>query len=95
MNSPSKAIAVSAVLTLFVLMVFSALSRETRRESEIVFTDFLDALERDNVQAVTIQGNNIQGKYKNGEQFRTFVPDDPELVTSLRDRGVKIAANGT
>ncbi|HEY6997991.1 MAG TPA: ATP-dependent zinc metalloprotease FtsH [Candidatus Binatia bacterium] len=92
MNSPSKAIAVSAVLTLFVLMVFSALSRETRRESEIVFTDFLDALERDNVQAVTIQGNNIQGKYKTGEVFRTFAPDDPDLVKSLQDKHVQIAA---
>ena len=39
-----------------------------------------------------IQGHNIEGKYKNGESFRTFEPDDPELVKSLRDKGVKIAA---
>ena len=39
-----------------------------------------------------IQGHNIQGKYKNGERFRTFAPNDPELVKSLRDKKVKIAA---
>src|SRR5207342_367603 len=36
--------------------------------------------------------HNIQGKYKNGERFRTFAPNDPELVKSLRDKNVKIAA---
>ena len=49
-------------------------------------------MERGDVREVVIQGHNIQGKYKNGEQFRTFEPDDPELVKSLRDKDVKIAA---
>ncbi|HXV80906.1 MAG TPA: ATP-dependent zinc metalloprotease FtsH, partial [Candidatus Binatia bacterium] len=44
------------------------------------------------VQEVIIQGHNIQGKYKNGERFRTFAPNDPELVKSLRERNIKIAA---
>jgi cell division protease FtsH len=49
-------------------------------------------VDRGDVQKVTIQGHNIQGEYKNGERFRTFAPDDPELVKSLRDKKVKIAA---
>ena len=52
----------------------------------------MGAVERGDVQEVVIQGNNIQGKYKNGGQFKTFAPNDPELVKSLRDKGVKIAA---
>jgi cell division protease FtsH len=44
------------------------------------------------VQEVVIQGSNIQGKYKSGERFRTFAPNDPELVKSLRAKNVKIAA---
>jgi len=91
LKSSSSYIAV--LLAFFLgLLIFSALSRETRREPEIVFTDFLDALESDNVQTVTIQGNNIQGKYKTGEPFRTFAPDDSDLVKSLRDKQVQIAA---
>ena len=50
------------------------------------------AVERGDVREVVIQGHHIQGKYKNGDQFRTFEPDDPELVKSLRDKNVKIAA---
>jgi cell division protease FtsH len=52
----------------------------------------MGSVDRGDVQEVLIQGHNIQGKYKNGERFRTFAPNDPELVKSLRDKKVKIAA---
>src|SRR5689334_1520774 len=52
----------------------------------------MTAVDRGDVQKVTIQGHNIQGEYKNGERFRTFAPNDPELVKSLREKKVKIAA---
>src|SRR5437660_1402628 len=52
----------------------------------------MGGVERGDVREVVIQGHHIQGKYKNGEQFRTFEPDDPELVKSLRDKQVRIAA---
>src|SRR5947209_11886331 len=52
----------------------------------------MGSVDRGDVQEVVIQGHNIQGKYKNGERFRTFAPNDPELVKSLRDKRVKIAA---
>ncbi|MDH3951987.1 MAG: ATP-dependent zinc metalloprotease FtsH, partial [Deltaproteobacteria bacterium] len=41
---------------------------------------------------VTIQGNDIYGKYKDGTAFRTFVPNDPDLIRVLRDKGVQITA---
>jgi cell division protease FtsH len=52
----------------------------------------MSAVDRGDIQEVVIQGHNIQGKYKNGERFRTFAPTDPDLVKSLRDKKVKIAA---
>jgi len=79
-------------LALVVFGIFSVFSKQNRREPEIVFSEFMEAVERGDVQAVVIQGQIIQGKYKNGEPFRTFAPDDPELVKSLRDKKVKIAA---
>jgi len=72
--------------------LFSVLSKQYRREPDITFSEFMAAVERDDVQAVVIQGHNIQGTYKNGGQFKTFEPDDPDLVKSLRDKKVKIAA---
>ena len=92
MSSSSKHIALWLVLGLVLFMIFSVFSKQYRREPEIIFSEFMGAVERGDVREVVIQGHNIQGKYKNGEPFRTFEPDDPELVKSLRDKNVKIAA---
>ena len=73
-------------------MIFSVFSKQYRSDPEIIFSEFMAAVERGDVREVVIQGHHIQGKYKNGDQFRTFEPDDPELVKSLRDKNVKIAA---
>jgi cell division protease FtsH len=80
------------VLALVFLGIFSVFNKQYRREPEIIFSEFMGAVERGDVREVVIQKNHIQGNYKNGEQFRTFAPDDPELVKSLRGKGVKIAA---
>ncbi|HYQ97991.1 MAG TPA: ATP-dependent metallopeptidase FtsH/Yme1/Tma family protein, partial [Candidatus Nitrosocosmicus sp.] len=80
------------MLLLVLLGIFSVFSKQAGRDPEVVFSEFLLAVERGEVQEVVIQGHNIQGKYKNGERFRTFAPDDPELVKSLREKKVKIAA---
>src|SRR6201984_2288910 len=73
-------------------MIFSVFSKQYQREPEATFSEFMGAVERGDVREVVIQGNDIQGKYRNGEPFKTFAPDDPELVKSLRDKNVKIAA---
>ena len=92
MSQSSKHIALWLVLALIILAVFSVFNKQHGREPEVVFSEFMTAVDRGDVQKVTIQGNNIQGEYKNGERFRTFAPNDPELVKSLRDKKVKIAA---
>ena len=88
----SKHIALWLVLALVVFMIFSFFSKQYWREPEIIFSEFMGAVERGDVREVVIQGHHIQGKYKNGEHFRTFEPDDPSLMKSLRDKNVKIAA---
>ena len=92
MSSSSKHIALWLVLALVFVVIFSVFNKQYRREPEIIFSEFMGGVERGDVREVVIQGHHIQGKYKNGEPFRTFAPDDPELVKSLRDKNVKIAA---
>ena len=92
MSPSSKRIALWLVLALVFVVIFSVFNKQYRREPEIIFSDFMGGVERGDVREVVIQGHHIQGKYKNGEQFRTFEPDDPELVKSLRAKDVKIAA---
>jgi cell division protease FtsH len=92
LSQSSKHIALGLVLALVLFGVFSVFSKQYRREPDITFSEFMAAVERGDVQAVVIQGHYIQGKYKNGGEFKTFEPGDAELVKSLRDKNVKIAA---
>ncbi len=92
MSQSSKHIALWLVLALVFLVIFSVFNKQHGRDPEIVFSDFMTSVDSGDVRKVVIQGHNIQGEYKNGERFRTFAPNDPELVKSLRDKKVKIAA---
>jgi len=91
LSQSSKIIALGLVVVFSCFVLLSVFSKQYQREPDINFSEFIGAVERGDVQAVVIQGHNIQGKYKNGEQFRTFTPNDPELMKLLRDKKVRIA----
>ena len=59
---------------------------------EILFSDFMASVERNEIQDVVIQGSNIAGSFKSGGDFRTYAPEDPSLVPTLRTNGVAIKA---
>ncbi len=92
MNQMSKNLALWLVLVLIFLFLFNIFSKQHGREPEIIFSEFIAAVDRGEIQEVTIQGHNIQGKYRNGERFKTFAPNDPDLVKTLREKKMKIAA---
>jgi cell division protease FtsH len=92
LNQISRTLSLWLVLGLTVLVLFSLFNRQETREPEIIFSEFLTSVEKGQVSEVTIQGPNIRGRYENGKAFKTFAPEDPNLVKVLRDKGVKIAA---
>jgi len=92
LSQSSKRLGLGLVLALVLFGIFSVFSKQYRGEPEIGFSEFTAAVERGDVSEVVIQGQYIQGKYRNGGTFRTFAPDDPELMKSLRNKSVKIAA---
>jgi len=92
MNQFSRSIALWLVLGLMFLLLFNIFSRQQPREPEIIFSDFLNQVEKGQVSSVTIQGNQIKGDTTAGEHFKSYAPTDPDLVKILRDKGIKIAA---
>ncbi len=92
MNQATKNLALWLVLGLMFLLLFNVFTRQQGRDPEMVFSEFWSAVQSDDVEEVVIQGQHVQGKLKNGDRFRTFSPDDPELVKTLREKHVRIAA---
>ena len=61
------------------------------KQSEIIFSEFMNQVESGKITEVKIQGDRISGKYLDGRSFETMAPPkDPDLVRILREKGVRI-----
>jgi len=96
MNSNLKNISLILILVLAMVLVYHLLSTPQKPEKEIIYSDFMAKVESSDVTEVLVtedeQGMEITGQLKSGENFKTFAPKDPGLISSLRDKGVKITA---
>ena len=90
MNPFYKNLALWMVIGLIVILLFQLFQQNQSPRGEIVFSDFLKKVETGEVREVTLKGNNVSGRLSDGSSFRTFTADYPDLVKSLKYRGVKI-----
>jgi cell division protease FtsH len=82
------------VIALLVFALFNLFQGSPTRgpENSLAYSEFLTEVGRGDINDVTIQGRKISGHYRDGRNFSTFAPDDPNLVNQLKDRGVRISA---
>ncbi len=91
MSQFQKNLALWLVVLLFMIALFNIFSKQAQApQTEIIYSEFTDALQKGDVEEVKIQGHSIKGKFKNGKQFDTFSPDDTQLLEMLRGQKVKI-----
>jgi cell division protease FtsH len=91
-NQFYKNLALWLVISLVMIMLFNMMTQQGRELKPVPYTTFLAALEEGEVVDVTIQGSNLKGTYSDGSAFKTYAPDDPDLISTLRAQGVAIEA---
>jgi cell division protease FtsH len=91
MSPVYKNLALWMVIGLVVVLLFHVFSGLGEKGAiEPNYSDFLKNVESGRVDSVTIRGNLVTGRLKDGGEFRTYIVDSPDLVKLLRDRGVRI-----
>lgn len=80
------------IIVLMGYFIWQAWSSQRPKPEDVIFSEFVEAVDSGQVTSVTIQGNEITGTFRDGTEFKTFAPHDPDLVTMLRAKGVQIAA---
>ena len=90
----SRNLALWVIIALLVFALFNLFQGTSSRspQTALAYSDFVASVENGEVLDVTIQGENITGHYRDGRGFKTFAPQDPGLVTNLRDHGVRVSA---
>ena len=94
MNSNFRNFAIWIVIGLLLIALFNLFQDPGRsgRAHEISYTQFLTEVKKGNVSEVTIAGSKITGRSRDGRNFHSFAPEDPDLVKVLTEKGVNITA---
>ena len=82
------------VFGLILVFTWSYFNTAAQPIQEISYSDFVEEVRQNQVREVRIQGEEITGVYVGGEgvdgQFKTYAPEDPELISFLRESQVVI-----
>jgi cell division protease FtsH len=90
-NQLQKNIALWIVISLVFIFLFHMFNQPQGKKEEIVYSDFINYVEKGQISDVTIQGENVEGKFIDGKTFKTYVPRDSDLVPLLKKKGVRIS----
>ncbi len=91
MSQIYKNLALWLVIFLMVIMLFQIFKHQDAASSTIPYSEFIGMVEKGNIYSVTIQGDNISGESDRGP-FRSYAPNDPQLINLLMEKGIKITA---
>jgi len=80
------------LLIFAVVMIISSLLDSEGEGNKIVFSDFIKKVDAGEVTKVDIKGNDLAGTLKDGTKFYTYLPQYPNLVEKLEEKGVDINA---
>ncbi|UCG80497.1 MAG: ATP-dependent zinc metalloprotease FtsH [Desulfobacterales bacterium] len=92
MNPFYKNLALWLVISLMMILLFNLFNQSRVQDSEISYTEFMTQVEKGTIVGVVIQGQEISGTKMDGTRFKTFAPQDADLIKILRSRGVTIKA---
>jgi cell division protease FtsH len=74
--------------------MWSYFSKTGQSVQEVSYSDFLEHVEQGHIRAIHIRGEKITGEYAGGGSFRgpfkTYTPNDVDLIRLLRDKHVSI-----
>jgi cell division protease FtsH len=88
-NQPIKNIIFWAGAGIVVILLWSVIQSPGMIKTEITFSQFLNDVEAQRVEKVTLEGIQVTGQLKDGSAFKTILPPQfNDLVKTLRDNKV-------
>ena len=92
MNQFYKNISLWLVIVLMMIMLYNIFNQQQAGQVDVGYSQFLAMVENGRVQSVVIQGRDLYLTDSNGARFKCYAPDDKDLISLLRTKGVAIKA---
>lgn len=74
------------------ILLFNFFSRPRPTIAERNYSDFISAVENNQVLEVETKGRSITWKDIHGKRFKTYAPEDPEMIKIIREKKIVIHA---
>ena len=92
LNSLYKNLFFWAIIIIVMVLLFQFFNKPRQNILDKNYSEFISAVENGNVSEVETRGRNIIWKDTGGKRFKTYAPEDPEMIKILRDKHVVINA---
>ncbi len=94
MNNFGKNLALWVIIGLLLVALFNLFQNSASRspQNTLAYSDFIDNVNRGQVSDVQIQGNIVSGTFTDKRTFQVNLPNDPNLVNRLLEKGVRVRA---
>jgi len=81
---------------IIIIVLYSLLQTPGAIKREINFSEFMDEVERGNINEVTITGSQLKGSFTDGQAFKSVAPPQyDDLVKILREHSIIITVKDT
>ncbi|MBS3758730.1 MAG: ATP-dependent zinc metalloprotease FtsH [Desulfobacterales bacterium] len=92
MNNFNKNLALWIVIVLMMILLYNIFSQQHSGQAEMNYTEFLSMVDNGQIKQAVIQGQELTVTDDKGNRFQVYAPQDNDLISILRNRGVSITA---
>ncbi len=92
LNSLVKNLFFWGIIIIIMILLFNLFSKPRQSVPEKNYSDFISAVESNKVLEVESRGRNINWRDSEGKHYKTYAPEDPEMIKLLRENKVMINA---
>ena len=92
LNSLLKNLFFWGIIVVVMIFLFNLFSKPRQTVLDKNYSEFISAVENSQVLEVEALGRDLSWRDKQGKRFKTYAPEDPEMIKILRAKGVVINA---
>ena len=93
MNSLLKNLVFWGIIIVIMILLFNLFYGKPRQTVlDKNYSEFITEVEKNQVLEVEVQGRNLIWRDKEGKRYKTYAPEDPEMIKILREKQVVINA---
>jgi cell division protease FtsH len=92
LNSIYKNLIFWVIIIIIMIFLFNLFSKPRQTVSDKNYSDFISAVENNRVREVEASGRSMVWRDVEGKRYKTYAPEDPEMIKLLREKKVMINA---